>query len=121
MEATAEQTEENESPKVRDVTEEEGNCPDAVVGKEEGTFTHEEDVHEEESAHASRKGIGSGKPRQDLRDPSEAYAQGLNPTASVSFRTQSSSPLSLNVTPCSPALLLFSSSSYSSPSSCSSS
>jgi len=52
MEATAEQTEENESPKVRDVTEEEGNCPDAVVGKEESTFTHEEDVHEEESAHA---------------------------------------------------------------------
>jgi hypothetical protein len=52
MEATAEQTEENESPKVRDVTEEESNCPGAVVDKEEGTFTHEEDVHEEESAHA---------------------------------------------------------------------
>ena len=66
MEATAEQAEENESPKVRGVTEEEGNCLDAVVDKEEGTFTHEEDVHEEESAHAWRKGSGSGKARQGL-------------------------------------------------------
>jgi hypothetical protein len=52
MEATTEQTEANKSPKVRDVAEEEGNCPDAVVDKEEGTFTREEGIHEEESAHA---------------------------------------------------------------------
>jgi hypothetical protein len=38
-----------------------------VVGKEESAFTHEENIREEESAHAWWKGSGSGKPRQDLR------------------------------------------------------
>jgi hypothetical protein len=43
---------------------EEGNCPDVVVGKEESA--HEENTHEEKSAHATPKGIGSGMPTWGL-------------------------------------------------------
>ena len=45
-------------------TSEEGNCPDAVVGKEKSA--HEEDTHEGKSAHATPKGSESRKPRWAL-------------------------------------------------------
>ncbi|MGP8068983.1 MAG: hypothetical protein ACLP5V_03750 [Candidatus Bathyarchaeia archaeon] len=45
-------------------TSEEDNCPDVVVDKEESV--HEEDIHEEKSAHACPKGSENGKPRLSL-------------------------------------------------------
>ena len=84
--------------------------PDAVVGKEESAFTHEENLHEEESAHAWRKGTGSGKPRQDLRGPSETYgeilytsyagknAEALDIGHTVGYRYSSCNSLALGTT-----------------------
>jgi hypothetical protein len=89
-----------------------------VVGKEESAFTHEENIHEEESAHAWWKRSGSGKlrqdprgldgPRKDLRGPSETYAQGSNPTALVSSNVEAFLSVLFEVGPllvCSSAVL----------------
>jgi len=50
--------------RIYEKTAEEDNCPDVVVDKEESA--HEEDMHEEKSAHACPKGSGSGKPSWSL-------------------------------------------------------